>query len=340
MKMFASDNTSGVDPRIMEYLTMESSKYGVPYGKDETTERARQVIIEALGKDADINFVTTGTAANIIGLSGMLMPYEAAVAAETTHINVDECNSLERFNGSKILTIGSEHGKIRPENIKEVLGNIDDPHSSQPKLVCISNLTETGTVYTKEEIKAIADFAHENNMYLHLDGARIANALEVTGSSLKEMISDTGVDLFSFGGTKNGMMIGEAIVCFNEEFKRNHKYSMKQGMQLLSKMRFVAGQFIPYLEDDLWLKNARQANEAGRYLNSELEKLEGIEVVDYSNANILFVKMPFKTIENLSKELYFYVTDEEEGIIRLITSFDMEKEDIDELLDLIKKCHR
>lgn len=340
MKMFASDNNSGVHPEIIKYLEMESSRYDFPYGADETTEKAKRIIMDLLGKEADIHFVTTGTAANIIGLSGMLLPFEAAVTAETTHINVDECNSLERFNGSKILTINSEHGKIKPEDVMEVMGNVGDKHASQPKIICISNLTEVGTIYSPEEIKALADFAHANDMYLHVDGARIANALEATGSTLKEMIGDTGVDLFSFGGTKNGMMMGEAIVCLNPNFKRNHKYSAKQGMQLVSKMRFVSVQYIPYLQNNLWLENAKNANDAGRYLNEKLEGIDGIEVVDYSNANILFVKMPFETIEKLEKELYFYVIDEKEGIIRLITSFDMTKEDVDELVELINKCNK
>lgn len=340
MKMFASDNNSGVHPEILKHLTIEGGRYDFPYGADSTSEKAKEIIRKELGKDADIYFVTTGTAANIIGLSGILKPYEAAVAASTTHINVDECNSLERFNGSKILTVDSEHGKITPENVRAVLGNIGDAHSSQPKIICISNLTETGTVYTKEEIKALADFAHEHDMYLHVDGARIANALEVTKTSLKEMIGDTGVDLFSFGGTKNGLMMGEAIVCLNPNFKRDHKYSTKQGMQLVSKMRYVSVQYIPYLTNNLWMENAKAANDAGRYLNEGLSKLDGIEVIDYSNANILFVKMPFETIEKLGEKLYFYVTDEEEGIIRLITSFDMDKSDIDGLLDLIKDCHK
>ncbi len=339
MKMFASDNNSGVHREIIRALEEESTRYDFPYGADETTLRAKGLIEDLLGKEADIYFVSTGTAANIIGLSGMLFPFEAAVTAETTHINVDECNALERFNGSKILTISSEHGKIRPEDIKPVLANVDDPHASQPKIVCISNLTELGTVYTPEEIKDLADFAHKNGMYLQLDGARIANALEVTGKTLKEMVGDTGVDLFSFGGTKNGMMMGEAIVCLNPDFKRRHKYFIKQGMQLTSKMRFISAQYIPYLTNNLWIENAKKANDAGRYLNECLGQIDGIEVIDYSNANILFVKMPFETIEKLQEELYFYVTDEEEGVIRLITSFDMEKSDVDGLVQLIKSCH-
>ncbi len=337
MKMFASDNNSGVHENIIKHLAKEASRYGTPYGDDETTKKAKSRIIELLGKDAEVYFVTTGTAANIIGLSSMMRPFESAVAAKTAHINVDECNALERFNGSKILTISSEHGKITRDDVRPVLENLGDKHSSQPKIISISQTTELGTIYTTEEIKDLADFAHENDMYLHVDGARIANALEVTGSSLKEMIGDTGVDLFSFGGTKNGMMIGEAIVLMRKEYTRSLKYSIKQGMQLLSKMRYVAAQFIGYLEDDLWLKNAKKANDAGRYLNEELSKLDGVEVIDYSNNNILFIKMDRESIDKLSEELYFYIIDEDENIIRLITSFDTDKSDVDKLVNLIKK---
>ena len=336
MKMFVSDNNSGVHPNILKALEVENREHNFPYGDDETTKKAKKMIQELLGKEADIYFTTTGTSANIIGLSGLLHPFEAVVAAETAHINVDECNSLERFNGSKILTVSSERGKITPADVKPTLENLGDRHSSQPKVISISQATEIGTIYTVEEIKALADFAHENDMYLHIDGARIANALDVLGVTLKEMITDTGVDLLSFGGTKNGMMIGEAIVCLNSKFAYAHKYSVKQGMQLISKMRFISAQFIAYLEDNLWLENAKNANEMGRYLAAQLNKLEGIEVVDYDDTNLLFIKMTKKQSAKLAEKYYFYFMDEEEGIIRLITSFDTVKEDIDEIIAQLK----
>lgn len=339
MRMFGSDNNSGIHPGVIEAIIKENETgHAVPYGEDETSKKAKKLIEDLIGKKADIHFTTTGTSANIIGLSGLLRPYEAVVAPESAHINQDECNALERFNGSTILGVKTREGKIYPEDIKPILAEkVGDYHASQPKVISISQVTEVGTMYSVEEIKALADFAHKNDMYLHVDGARIANALEALDSTLKEMIGETGVDLFSFGGTKNGMMIGEAIVCLVPGFERDHRYTVKQGMQLLSKMRFVAAQFIGYLEDGLYMENARVANDMGRYLRSELNKIDGVEVVDYQDNNMLFVKMPSKeAIIDLASQLYFYVIDEDENIIRLITSFDTTKEDVDRLVGMIR----
>lgn len=333
MKMFASDNNSGVHPKILEAIVNEGSKYGSPYGNDETTKRAEALILETIGREGKVFFTTTGTSANIIGLSSVLRPFEAVVAVDSAHINVDECNALENFNGSKIITVPGVKGKLTIENIKPTLDIVGDVHSSQPKILSISQLTETGNYYTVEEIKELADFAHENNMYLHVDGARIANALEVTGASFKEMIGDTGVDLFSFGGTKNGMMIGEAIVSFIPEFYEALHFRVKQGMQLLSKMRYIAVQFIAYLEDDLYLKNAKQANSMGRLLAEELEKLD-IELVDYSGTNQLFMRFEEETREKLLQEFEFYLMWED--VSRLVTSFDTTEEDIKNMIKIIK----
>lgn len=340
MKIYVSDNNSGVHPKIMEKILEESKKHALPYGKDETTKKAKEMIIQLLNKEADISFVTTGTAANIIGLSGLLKPYEAVVAPDTAHINVDESSALERFSGSKIITVPNVDGKIRIEDIAKTLERVGQIHAAQPRVISISQVTETGTIYEVEEIKKIADFAHDNNMLLHLDGARIANALEVLDVTLEEMISDTGVDLFSFGGAKNGMMIGEAIVSFNKEFAPAYTYGVKQGMQLVSKMRFISAQFVGYLEDDLWLKNAKNANEMGRYLAKGIEEIPEATLVDYNNTNSLFIKFPTPIIKRLKEKLEFYILDinEKEGLIRLMTSYDNEKEDIDKLIEIIKEA--
>lgn len=338
MKMFGSDNNSGIHPAVIDAIIAENDRgHAVPYGEDETTKRAGELIEKLMGKKANVHFTTTGTSANIIGLSGLLRPYEAVVTINSAHIRVDECNALERFNGSTILDVEGRQGKIYPEHVKPLLTAHGDHHASQPKVISISQVTEIGTMYTVEEIKNLADFAHKHDMYLHVDGARIANALEALESTFKEMIGDTGVDLFSFGGTKNGMMIGEAIVSFVMDKKKDHIYSVKQGMQLLSKMRFVSSQFIGYLEDDLYMKNAKQANDMGRYLCEELNKIDGVSVVDYQNNNMLFVKMrDEEMIRGLASKLYFYVIDEEENIIRLITSYDTTKADVEKIVNTVK----
>ena len=335
MKMFKSDNTSGVHPKIMEAIINENQGYAHAYGEDDTTKRAEEKIGELLGCDADVFFVTTGTAANVIGLMGLLRTYEGIVAAETAHINVDECGAMEKFAGNKIIQVPNREGKIYIEDIEPLLEVFGDEHSVQPKVISISQTTEMGTLYTVDEIRRLAEFAHSNNMLLHVDGARIANAVEALGTTLKEMITDTGVDLLSFGGTKNGMMMGEAIVSLNREFGRGYLFHRKQGMQLVSKMRYISAQFIAYLQDDLWIHNARNANQMGKYLAERISDQDGVELYAPVSTNMVFAFMDKGLIDYLSKKFKFYVTDPSQGQVRFVTSYDITKEDVDLFVDNI-----
>lgn len=339
MKMFKSDNVSGVHPKIMQAIMDANTGHQSPYGEDEFTKRAAESIKELFKADADVYFVISGTAANVIGLSGLLKPFEGVICTETAHINTDECGAFEKFSGSKILYTPEHDGKIKIEDIKKFLTHPDDEHRVQPKIISISQTTETGTLYSVEEIKELADFAHSNNMYLHLDGARLANAVIALDSSFKEMITDTGVDLLSFGGTKNGMMIGEAIVSFNKDISKNFKYYRKQGMQLLSKMRFVSCQFIPYIEEGIWKENATQANDMGSYLKERLRECRGVKVQEGYKTNMIFANVEDKIIDDLQEEFGFYVIDEATNLIRLVTSFDTTKEDIDAFIEAIKRLN-
>lgn len=338
MKMFMSDNNSGVHPKIMEAIVNVNDGHDYSYGNDRTTEKAIEKICELMGKDVDVYFVTTGTAANVISLSGILRPYEAVVCADTAHINVDECGALERFSGAKILQVPNENGKINVEGVRKFLHSIGDEHQSQPRVISISQTTEMGTLYSIDEIRELANFAHENNMYLHVDGARIANAVVALNTSFKEMIRDTGVDILSFGGTKNGMMMGEAIVSFNEDISKSFKFHRKQGMQLISKMRFVSAQFVAYLTDELWKKNALNSNKMGKYFVNQLSQFPQIKLKEGLETNIIFAHMDKDLIQALRERFDFYVMDEETGLIRLVTSFDTTKEDIDEFIAYIKNC--
>ncbi|CAK7078131.1 low specificity L-threonine aldolase [Tissierella sp.] len=337
MKMFMSDNNSGVHPKVMEAMLNVNSGHDYSYGNDNTTKEAINKIKEQLGADVDVYFVTTGTAANVIGLSGLLMPYEAVVCANTAHINVDECGALEKFSGAKILQIPTENGKICREGVKSFLHSLGDEHQSQPRIISISQTTETGTLYSVEEIKKLAEFAHENNMLLHIDSARIANAVVALNTTFKEMITDTGVDLLSFGGTKNGMMIGEAIVSLNKDLSKAFKFYRKQGMQLLSKMRFVSAQFVAYLSDDLWRENALNANNMGKYFASSLSGISGITLKSEPETNMIFAYMERDLIKSLQEKFDFYVIDEETNLVRLVTSFDTNKEDIDKFIKFAKE---
>lgn len=336
MKMFLSDNNSGVHPKILEAVYRCNSEHEPSYGDDKYTERAIELFREVFHSDVDVYFVTTGTAANIVGLSGLLRPFEGVVAPDTAHINVDECGALERFGGAKILYVPNKDGKICTNDIKGFLKSVGDEHQVQPRVISISQITETGAVYTIEEIKELADFAHENNMLLHMDGARIANGIVALNSSFKEMITDMGVDLLSFGGTKNGMMIGEAIVSFNKDISKNFKYIRKQGMQLVSKMRFISAQFIPYLEDEIWKENATKSNSMAQYLKEELLKLPDVNIINEGLGNMLFVQIPKTWNESLQQKFPVYIVDENKNIIRLVTSFDTEKQDVDKFIDFVR----
>lgn len=335
--MFMSDNNSGVHPKIMEAIMNINKGHDYSYGNDRTSKEAIEKISELLGKDVDVYFVSTGTAANVIGLSGLLKPYEAVVCSDTAHINVDECGALEKISGSKILSIPNENGKINKEGVSGFLYSLGDEHQSQPRIISISQTTETGTLYSIEEIKELADFAHANNMLLHIDGARIANAVVGLNTTFKEMITDTGVDLLSFGGTKNGMMIGEAIVSLNKDLSKAFKFYRKQGMQLLSKMRFISAQFIAYLDDNLWKDNALNANNMGKYFAKELSQIPNIRLKNEPETNMIFVYMDKDLIHVLQQQFDFYLINEETSLIRLVTSFDTNKEDIDKFMDVVKK---
>lgn len=338
MEMFVSDNNSGIHPKIMKAIVNENYGHKLPYGNDDTTKKAQKVISELLGKDVDTYFVSTGTAANVLGLSGMLKPYEAVVTARTAHINVEETGSFERITGCKIITIPCNNGKIKVSDIEDTLWVKGIMHRSQPRVVSITQPTESGDLYTVEEIREIVEFAHKNNLYVHLDGARISNAIVALGSNFKEMITDTGVDIFSFGGTKNGLMIGDAIVSLNIDLKDYFKYYIKQAMQLTSKMRYISAQFIPYIEESIWRENAENANNMAKYFEEELRKNPRVEVVNGVRVNMLFVKMERRLIDKLHEKFDFYLANEKENIIRLVTSFDTTREEIDRFIDCVNNC--
>lgn len=334
MRSFLSDNNSGVHPKIFKAMEKCNVDHQLPYGQDVYTEKAIERFKEVFGKKVDVYITATGTATNVVGLSGLIRPFEGVICTDTAHINVDECGAFERFSGSKLLYVPNRDGKLYIEDIEKFLHSQGDEHQVQAKVISISQSTEMGTVYTLNEIRELAEFAHENNLYIHVDGARIANAAVSLDVSFREMITDTGVDLLSFGGTKNGMMIGEAIVSFNSEISKNLKFIRKQGMQLISKMRFISSQFIAYFENDLWKENAENANKMANYLEERFKEISNINLCKTVDANMLFINMPKEWIEPLQESYSVY---EENGEIRLVTSFDTTKKDVDKFIETIKQ---
>ena len=250
---FASDNNSGVDPKIMKALQDVNVGHAIGYGGDVYTEKCTLKFKELFGPQASVYFVFLGTGANVLSLKAVTQPYQAVICADSAHIHVDECGAPERFTGCKLLTVPTIDGKLTPESVKAHLHGFGFEHHAQPKVISISQPTELGTLYSINEIKALAELAHQFEMYLHIDGARLANASVALGRTFYDMITMTGVDILSFGGTKNGLMYGEAIVFLKEGLDCNFKYIRKQGMQLASKMRYISAQFLAYLEDDYCL---------------------------------------------------------------------------------------
>jgi len=260
-KSFGSDNHAGTHPEIIKAITSANKGHVVAYGEDAYTKRAVSKIQEIFGKSADPYFVFSGTPANVLAIKAMTEPHNAIICANTAHINVDECGAPERFTGCKLLPIATKDGKIAVDDIKPYLTELGNEHHSQPKVISLTQATEYGTIYTKKEMKAVADFAHESGLLLHVDGARLANAAVSLGATLKEITADVGVDALSLGGTKNGLLFGDAIIFFNKALSKNFKFIRKQGMQLSSKMRFISAQFEALLSNGLWFRNAKNANQ-------------------------------------------------------------------------------
>lgn len=328
MRSFASDNNSGVHPLIMDAIVKANDNHAVGYGDDPWTAAAEAKIKEVFGTACDVAFVFNGTGANSVALQAVTRPFNCIIATSTAHICVDECGAPTKFTGCRIMEVSSPDGKITPEQIQSKLIGIGVCHHSQPKVVYLSQVTELGTIYTIKEIQAIASLLHQNNMYLHMDGARLANACARLGCSMKEITVDTGVDILSLGGTKNGMMMGEAVISFRAELSENLKYYRKQSAQLASKMRYLSAQFIPYFENELWLSNARAANGKACELATILKQYPEIQFTQAIESNQLFFTMPRKAINKLMEEYYFYMWNEERNEARLVTSWDTTDEDI------------
>ncbi|HKS08863.1 MAG TPA: low specificity L-threonine aldolase [Pyrinomonadaceae bacterium] len=336
-RSFASDNNAGVHPEMIEAIAAANDGHVVAYGNDPLTARAVKVFQKHFGKDAQVHFVFGGTGANVLGLKSITHSYDAIICADTAHINTDECGAPEKFTGCKLLSLHTPDGKIRVDQIKPFLHGVGVEHHVQPRVISVSQATEMGTVYTKSELKTLARFAHDHDMLLHVDGARIANAAVSLNASLKELTVECGVDLLSFGGTKNGMMYGEAVVFLNKNLGQGFKYIRKQGMHLPSKMRFISAQFEALLSGDLWRRSAAHANRMARLLASELEKVPGIKLTQPVEANGVFAIIPEKYIAALQKKYFFYIWDEETSECRFMASFDTTEEDIQEFVALVRK---
>ncbi len=334
---FASDNNAGVHPGIMAAMNAANKGHTIAYGDDPYTESALKKLKGIFGEKTQPWFVFIGTAANVLGLDAVTRPYNSIICAETSHIHEDECGAPERWTGCKLLSVETPDGKLNLQDIKKHMHGIGFEHHSQPRVISLTQSTEMGTVYSPEEIREISDYAHKRDMLVHMDGARIGNAAASLDAGLRHITTDAGVDVLSFGGTKNGMMYGEAVVFLRDDLAPDFKYLRKQGMQLASKMRFIAAQFERYLDEDIWLNNARHANRMARLLEKEVKGIPGITVTQPVQANAVFAIIPKEIIPVLQDEYYFYIWNEDSGEVRWMCSYDTTEEDVRNFASFMRK---
>ena len=337
MRSFGSDNNSGVHPRIMQAIAEANVQHTIAYGNDDWTKKATNAVHHLLGETADPYFVFNGTGANVIGLQVCTLPFHSIICATTAHIAVDECGAPVKYVGCAIKEIATLDGKLTPDLIRPLLHGFGFEHHSQPKVIAISQTTELGTAYTAAETRALADLAHEHNMYLFVDGTRIANACAYLGASLKELTIDCGVDIFTLGGTKNGLMFGEILVALRPELAENIKYYRKQTTQLYSKMRYLSAQFIPYLGENIWLENAKKANDSAQQLATAMSKIEGTIITQKVESNAVFFILPKTITDRLRERYFFYDWDISRNEMRLVCSWDTTEEDISGFIDYLSK---
>jgi threonine aldolase len=327
-KSFASDNYAGIHADILQAIIHANGNHASAYGNDEYTTQAIQTFKTHFGDDIDVFFVFNGTAANVTSLSALNRSYNAVICADSAHIQNDECGAPEKFTGCKLLLAPTQNGKLTVDAIERCLQRKGDQHFVQARVISISQSTEYGTVYTPREIQAIAEFAHQNHLFLHMDGARISNAAVSLNLELKAISKDLGVDVLSFGGTKNGMMLGEAVVFFNRELAKDFLFIRKQSMQLASKMRFISAQFHALLSNDLWRKNAAHSNAMAQLLAKRLLTISSIRLTQPVEANAIFAILPKNIVSTLQDKFHFYVWNENLSEVRLMTSFDTTEEDV------------
>jgi threonine aldolase len=322
---------------VLAALALANGGHQVSYGEDAYTENLQSVVRSHFGPTAEAFPVFNGTGANVVALQAVTDRWGAVICAESAHINVDECGAPERVGGLKLLTVPTPDGKLTPELINRQAYGWDDEHRAMPQVVSIAQATELGTVYTPDEIRAICEHAHAHGMKVHLDGSRLANAAATLNVPMRTLTNAAGVDLLSLGGTKNGALFGEAVVVLNQDAVSHMKHLRKLSMQLASKMRFVSVQLEALFARDLWLRNARHANEMGRRLAEGVRAVHGVEILYPVQANVVFARLPHEVSERLQKRFRFYFWDEAAGDVRWMCAYDTTEEDVEAFVAALKE---
>lgn len=334
-RSFASDNNAGVHPEVLDAIARVNQGHAVGYGDDHETKSLEKKIEEHFGAGAQGFVVFNGTGANVLSLAALTNSFDAVICGEAAHAYVDECGAPEKFTGCKLIPIATEQGKVTESGVRGAYHGIGDQHHVQPRVISITQTTELGTVYRPEEVKQLARFAHERNMFLHMDGARVANAAASLGLNLRQATRDLGVDVLSFGGTKNGAMGAEAVVFFNAGLCRDFLFRRKQGMQLASKMRFISVQLTALLSGDLWLRNAQHSNRMAKLLERRLRKIPRVKIIYPVQANGVFAQIPRRAIAKILKRYFFYVWSEEQSLVRWLCSWDTTEADVNQFTEFV-----
>lgn len=337
----ASDNNSGIHPDVLKAMREANTGYTIGYGDDAWTARALKLFKDEFGDDTEVFFVFNGTGANVLAIQTLLHPFNAVICPQSAHIHNDEAGSPEAVAGTKLLPVDTADGKLRPEHIDRFMKLKGFVHAVQPGMISVSQVTEQGTIYSPDELRALTAKAHANELLVHMDGARIANAAVAQGLGFREATRDLGIDVLSFGATKNGLMMGEAVLFFGHEKAHIAANFRKQNAQLFSKMRFISAQFIPYLENNLWKDNALHANQMAQKLGDLIRDIPQVRIVREIEANSLFVEIPPAVSQALSRDFFFYVWNADRNEIRLMTSFMTTDHEIQRFADaLASLCHK
>ncbi|MDO5626822.1 MAG: beta-eliminating lyase-related protein [Mobilicoccus sp.] len=326
---FASDNNSGVHPEVLEALALANGGHQRAYGADVYTEALGERVTEIFGERAEVYPVFNGTGANVVSLDLMTQRWDAVVCTRSAHINVDECGAPEKIAGTKLLPVDTSDGKLTPDLIDTLAWGFGDEHHAQPTVVSVTQSTELGTLYALDELRAVTEHAHGKGMRVHLDGARLANAAAALGVGLGEVTAGVGVDVVSFGGTKNGLLGAEAVIVLDPDAVSRPLFVRKLDGQLYSKMRFASVQLLTLLTDDLWQRSASHANVMARRLADEVRGIDGVRLTQEPQANAVFAILPPEVTTRLQERYPFYVWDEATGEVRWMCSFDTTEGDIE-----------
>jgi threonine aldolase len=334
---FASDNAATVHPRVLEAIAAANAGHAFGYGHDPYTHEVERRLSSAFGApEAAVFFVFNGSGANVLSLRTALRPWEAAIVSANAHLQTDEVGAPEAVAGVKLLVAETENGRVTLDGVRRLVEKPNDEHAVKPGLLSLTQSTELGTLYTLDELRALSELAHAHGLRVHIDGARFANAAAALGVALPELVAASGVDLLSFGGTKNGLMLGEAVIVFNESLVPGMLHLRKQTLQLASKMRFIAAQFDALLHDDLWLMNAAHANAMARRLCESVTGIDGVTVTRAPAANAVFAILPRAARELLQQEFDFYEWDDVTGEVRWMCSWDTTEADVDEFARAVR----